>query len=110
MSLFLPLLRADFYATETITTTRPMFPPCARLRCSCGSRDREASWPEMEAWRPWLNHVAGEVVIDGDHFYLLQQSRAFLRRLFTIFPTYFLRRPLCKIGPAFQKGDACTLL
>jgi thioesterase component of yersiniabactin synthetase len=43
------LLRADFYATEHYHYDSPDVPPLRTPRCSCGSRDREASWPEMEA-------------------------------------------------------------
>ncbi len=78
MSLFLPLLRADFYATEAITTTRPTsVRRCAPALLLCGSHDREASRQQVDARRQWLSHVTGPVVIDGDHFYPIQQARSF---------------------------------
>ncbi len=93
MSLFLPLLRADFTPPRAITTTPPDVCPPLRTPALllCGSHDREASWQQVDAWRQWLSHVTGPVVIDGDHFYPIQQARSFLRRLSAIFPTHFLQ-------------------
>ena len=70
MSLFLPLLRADFYATESYHYDSPDVCPPLRTPALllCGSHDREASWQQVDAWRQWLSHVTGPVVIDGDHF------------------------------------------
>ncbi|ECA1950214.1 thioesterase [Salmonella enterica subsp. enterica serovar Virchow] len=91
MSLFLPLLRADFYATERYhydspDVCPPLHTPALLLY---GSRDREASRQQVDAWRLWLAHVAGPVVIDGDHFYPTQQSWLFFTQIVRHFPHLF---------------------
>lgn len=91
MSLFLPLLRADFTPPRAITTTRPTsVRRCARLRCYCAAATIAKPRQQVDARRQWLSHVTGPVVIDGDHFYPIQQARS-LRRLSAIFPTHFLQ-------------------
>lgn len=90
MSLFLPLLRADFYATESYHYDSPDVCPPLRLRC-CAAATIAKPRQQVDARRQWLSHVTGPVVIDGDHFYPIQQARSFLRRLSAIFPTHFLQ-------------------
>ncbi len=91
MSLFLPLLRADFYATESYHYDSPGVCPPLRTPALllCGSHDREASWQQVDAWRQWLSHVTGPVVIDGDHFYPIQQARSFFTQIVRHFPHAF---------------------
>lgn len=91
MSLFLPLLRADFYATESYHYDSPDVCPPLRTPALllCGSHDREASWQQVDAWRQWLSHVTGPVVIDGDHFYPIQQARSFFTQIVRHFPHAF---------------------
>ncbi|QDI07936.1 Surfactin synthase thioesterase subunit [Klebsiella electrica] len=91
MSLFLPLLRADFYATESYHYDSPDVCPTLHTPTLllCGSHDREASWQQVDAWHQWLRHVTGPVVIDGDHFYPLQQSRSFFTQIVRHFPHAF---------------------
>lgn len=91
ISLFLPLLRADFYATEhyhydSPDRASPLRTPALLI---CGSRDREASRQQVDAWRQWLTHVTGPVTIDGDHFYPIQQSHAFFTQIVRHFPDAF---------------------
>lgn len=50
---------------------------------------REASWQQVDAWRQWLSHVTGPVVIDGDHFYPIQQARSFFTQIVRHFPHAF---------------------
>ncbi|MCZ5723401.1 thioesterase domain-containing protein [Escherichia coli] len=93
MSLFLPLLRADFYATESYHHDSPDVSSAAAHACAVIVRQpRSRSLrQQVDARRQWLSHVTGPVVIDGDHFYPIQQARSFLRRLSAIFPTHFLQ-------------------
>ena len=43
----------------------------------------------VDAWRQWLSHVTGPVVIDGDHFYPIQQARSFFTQIVRHFPHAF---------------------
>ncbi|MDZ6919425.1 hypothetical protein U4Y59_25835, partial [Escherichia coli] len=43
----------------------------------------------LSAWRQWLSHVTGPVVIDGDHFYPIQQARSFFTQIVRHFPHAF---------------------
>ncbi len=104
MSLFLPLLRADFYATESYHYDSPDVcmaaaatiakPPGSRsmpgVKKPPGSRSMPgAAWQQVDAWRQWLSHVTGPVVIDGDHFYPIQQARSFFTQIVRHFPHAF---------------------
>ncbi len=105
MSLFLPLLRADFYATESYHYDSPDVCPPLRTPALllCGSHDREASWQQVDAWRQWLSHVTGPVVIDGDHFYPIQQARSFFTQIVRHFPTHFCNDRVAKTAQYFRK-------
>ncbi|WP_372157915.1 thioesterase II family protein [Xanthomonas campestris pv. fici] len=80
LALFLPMLRADFRATETYQHPPPS--PQQRLRTPAllihGSGDEEARHDEVTAWKDWLHDVEGPVAISGDHFYVTRRPRAFL--------------------------------
>ncbi len=103
MSLFLPLLRADFYATESYHYDSPdVCPPLRTPALLCGSHDREASGSRSMR-RQWLSHVTGPVVIDDNHFYPIQQARSFLRRLSAIFPRIFCNDRVAKTAQYFRK-------
>ena len=43
----------------------------------------------VDAWRQWLSHVTGPVVIDGNHFYPIQQARSFFTQIVRHFPHAF---------------------
>lgn len=91
MSLFLPLLRADFLATERYHRDKddarePVTTPALLL---CGSRDREASWQQVHAWLPWFLDARGPAVLDGDHFYPTQRPEAFFAEIGRHFPDAF---------------------
>ncbi|WOB49259.1 thioesterase domain-containing protein [Xanthomonas hydrangeae] len=83
MALFLPMLRADFRATENYH--RPASSDRQRLRTPAllihGSNDAEADRGEVAAWAQWLRNAEGPVCIAGDHFYATRRPRAFLRHL-----------------------------
>ena len=83
MALFMPLLRADFHATETYHRELPT--PDAKLHLPtlllCGRQDREATPEDVAAWQTWLPLADTPAVLEGDHFYPLQRPSAFLHRV-----------------------------
>ncbi|MEF9898127.1 MAG: alpha/beta fold hydrolase [Pseudomonas sp.] len=83
LQLFMPLLRADFQATESYH--RPLEPQRPRLRTPTlllnGSHDPEADATEVAAWSHWLEGDHQQHDIAGDHFYLTQRPRAFAARV-----------------------------
>ncbi|BBG29573.1 thioesterase II family protein [Zymobacter palmae] len=83
MALFMPLLRADFHATETYHRTLPAHDAKLHLPALllCGRQDREASAEEVAAWQAWLPQADAPAIMEGDHFYPLQHPSAFLHRI-----------------------------
>lgn len=83
-SVFLPMLRADFRATETYW--KPNLPEMnQRLDTPtllvCGTCDEEAWNSEVGAWRSWLSDVRDFISITGDHFYIIRRPNAFLQHI-----------------------------
>lgn len=82
--VFMPMLRADFLATESYWQA-PAPAPAGRLQTPAllvyGSADEEAWRTEVEAWSDWLRHAQGPVAIAGDHFYVTRRPRAFLAHI-----------------------------
>lgn len=80
-SVFLPMLRADFLATESYL--RPLQDAVMGARAGVptllihGSYDAEASPEEVLAWGPWIAPDFVSVRITGDHFYVTQRIHAF---------------------------------
>ncbi|MDU8497575.1 alpha/beta fold hydrolase [Pseudomonas syringae] len=85
LALFMPLLRADFQATESYH--RPLHADRRRLQTPTlllhGSHDPEADQEEVGAWRQWLCGESRQQVMAGDHFYLTQRPRAFATQVLT---------------------------
>lgn len=83
MALFMPLLRADFHATETYHRAFPTRDATLHLPTLllCGRQDREASPEEVAAWQYWLPQADIPTLLEGDHFYPLQRPSAFLHRV-----------------------------
>ncbi|MGY2290556.1 thioesterase II family protein [Pseudomonas sp. SDO528_S397] len=83
LQLFMPLLRADFQATESYH--RPLEARRPRLRTPTlllnGSHDPEADAAEVAAWSHWLDGEVQHRDVAGDHFYLTQRPRAFAARV-----------------------------
>ncbi|WP_256125151.1 thioesterase II family protein [Photorhabdus luminescens] len=88
LELFLPMLRADFLATERYH--RIMQTDAVKLQTPTlllyGSEDKEASAMEVQQWQQWLvdgeQHLSyryKEVV--GDHFYITQEPESFIRHI-----------------------------
>lgn len=80
--IFMPMLRADFTATESwrrdLTSAVPLRTPTLLI---AGSDDREASFDEVSAWEAWLTHPLGTVSVAGDHFYITRRPAAFLEHI-----------------------------
>ncbi|STF45154.1 yersiniabactin siderophore biosynthetic protein [Escherichia coli] len=92
MSLFLPLLRADFYGHRELSLRLARRLSAAAHACAVIVRQpRSRSLPGSRSmpWRQWLSHVTGPVVIDGDHFYPIQQARSFFTQIVRHFPHAF---------------------
>lgn len=81
LAIFLPMLRADFRATEGYQRERPEAPLRTPALLICGSQDEEAAPDEVDAWRSWFRDAAPPVVIPGDHFYVTRRPRAFLGQI-----------------------------
>lgn len=82
--VFMPMLRADFLATEGYWHAQVPI-PAERLQTPtlliCGSSDEEAWHAEVDAWNAWLRHAQGPVSIAGDHFYITRRPRTFLEHI-----------------------------
>ncbi|MBC8943856.1 yersiniabactin synthetase, thioesterase component Irp4 [Xenorhabdus indica] len=88
LALFLPMLRADFWATEHYHQVIPsgsvkLQTPTLLLY---GNEDKEASALEVQQWHHWLagdmqnlSHCYQEIV--GNHFYITQKPQSFLRHI-----------------------------
>jgi thioesterase component of yersiniabactin synthetase len=83
LALFLPMLRADFTATETYF--RPLEADRKRTRSPvlllAGTRDTEADAGEVRAWSEWSEADCLVRHIAGDHFYAVLRPRAFCRHV-----------------------------
>lgn len=96
--VFMPMLRADFQATESYWQAEAPL-PSMRLQTPAllvyGSADEEAWCSEVDAWKAWLCDVQGPVAIAGDHFYATRRPRAFLEHIRRCFESSFPRVPAC---------------
>jgi medium-chain acyl-[acyl-carrier-protein] hydrolase len=80
LELLLPILRADFYLTQTYRYVDGD-PLACPIRVYGGSEDRSVP---AEILRPWKNLTTGPFsmsIIPGDHFFLHQSQDQFLRLL-----------------------------
>ncbi|CDL80760.1 thioesterase II family protein [Xenorhabdus szentirmaii] len=88
LSLFLPMLRADFCATEHYH--RVIQSDSVKLQTPTlllyGNEDKEASALEVQQWHHWLagdnqdlSHGCQEIV--GNHFYITQKPQSFIRHI-----------------------------
>ena len=53
--------------------------------------------------RQWLSHVTGPVVIDGNHFYPIQQARSFYADCPPFSPRIFCNDRVAKTAQYFRK-------
>jgi len=97
-SMFMPMLRADFLATEsyqrvqTPETDRWLQTPTLLVY---GVEDEEAWHREVDAWKAWISDVRGPVSIAGDHFYITRRPRAFLEHVRRCFEPSFAHAQTC---------------
>lgn len=98
--VFMPMLRADFSATESYWHAKPP-DDSGRLQTPAllvfGSTDDEAWRSEVEAWSCWLNDVRDLISIAGDHFYVIRRPRAFLEHIRRCFEPGFTHAQACAI-------------
>lgn len=71
MAFFLPILRADFTVDETYAF-QPEDPLPVPITAFCGSEDREATPPQMRAWRNFTSADFALRLLPGDHFFLFR--------------------------------------
>ena len=83
LSMFLPMLRADFKVTESYLN--PTSSMEYKLRTPTllmyGSSDREASREEVSLWSEWLCKSSEPIEIVGDHFYITQDPKTFINHI-----------------------------
>lgn len=91
-ALFMPMLRADFQATEGYYRPMPVEKLKTRTLLLHGNEDREASFAEVNAWHDWLEDAAGPVQIAGDHFYPIQVPDVFFGHVLSCFHALRLGR------------------
>lgn len=83
LDIFLPLLRADFAATETYERDdikKIIRTPTVLIS---GRADKEASPEEVMTWKPWLHQLVTSIELPGDHFYPTRDPERFLSRIVT---------------------------
>lgn len=85
LAAFLPMLRADFMATENYDCQLESDPRrvSTPLLLICGGADQEASPDEVRAWEAW-HARPGEVAftcISGDHFYPTRHPHDFIAQI-----------------------------
>ncbi|WP_338805224.1 alpha/beta fold hydrolase [Xenorhabdus griffiniae] len=85
LALFLPMLRADFFATEHYY--HAIQPDSVKLQTPTlllyGTEDKEASAVEVQQWHHWLASDKQNLAdccqeIAGDHFYITQKPQNFI--------------------------------
>ncbi|MBB4267124.1 thioesterase II family protein [Roseospira visakhapatnamensis] len=79
LSVFLPLLRADFEATERYILDNDGRQATVRTPSLMlwGSLDDEADAGEVRGWADWVRGETAFVEVAGDHFYPTRRPRAF---------------------------------
>ena len=87
LALFLPLLRADFYAIESYQRASPGAKDALDVPALLlwGTQDREASADEVAAWQAWLPQAGPPIAMPGSHFYPLHDPQRFIQRIMSHF-------------------------
>ena len=90
LDIFLPMLRADFTATESyqLVLSKPPTPSCiSSSMLIYGLNDPEASESEVAAWRLWLMKQDSTTPcllgFPGDHFYITTHPQKFIEQVLT---------------------------
>ena len=83
LDLLLPMLRADFAASETYR-----YKPGPRLPCPVtafgGTRDPLATPDDLRAWAGYASKHAATYMFDGDHFFIRSAEKEVLTRVAAI--------------------------
>ncbi|OKP03209.1 yersiniabactin synthetase, thioesterase component [Xenorhabdus eapokensis] len=88
LALFLPMLRADFFATEHYY--HAIQPDPVKLQTPTlllyGNEDKEASALEVQQWHHWLASDKQNLTyccqeMAGDHFYITQKPQSFIHHI-----------------------------
>ncbi|MBU2898686.1 thioesterase II family protein [Vibrio hepatarius] len=83
LSLFLPMLRADFYATEAYRQQWDSRSTLTHTHSSLlyGQQDPEAWCSEVSAWQKWFSsrEEASIGYLPGDHFYITNHPALFIK-------------------------------
>ncbi|AQS36932.1 putative thioesterase involved in non-ribosomal peptide biosynthesis [Shewanella psychrophila] len=87
LPVFLPMLRADFLATENYYSALENAPELEYTPCTLvfGESDPEAWSSEVQEWHEWFNPAlrthARVVGIPGDHFYITTSPATFIQHV-----------------------------
>ncbi|MGK3115264.1 alpha/beta fold hydrolase [Candidatus Pantoea formicae] len=81
LSLFLPVLRADFSLTERYMLDECVPHRTLPLMILGGESDKEVPINKLEAWRQWGNEKSEYHLLQGDHFFLHQHKMAVVARI-----------------------------
>lgn len=79
MDLFLPMLRADFMATEGYGRERGEAAVATPVTALYGLDDPEAWRSEVEGWRPYCAGGFELVSVEGDHFFMIKRAVAVVK-------------------------------
>lgn len=116
LPLFLPMLRADFLATECYYQQVNYYQQVTASKClqhtPCtlvfGEHDPEAWESEVAAWQPWLMPIGEKptlIAISGDHFYITATPEHFLNKVTVHIPTRVEHRPTPPMNHPHFSGE-----
>ncbi|MTI60087.1 MAG: thioesterase [Firmicutes bacterium] len=80
---FLPVLRADFTMDE-IYYSKNNYPLKCPITALGGSKDREASLPEVEQWNEYTKNRFKMKIFKGGHFFIREQEEHVLEEIIRI--------------------------
>jgi medium-chain acyl-[acyl-carrier-protein] hydrolase len=93
MKLMLPVLRAEFQASQTYTYVNG--PPLAcPITIFGGLQDEEVTRDKLQAWQEETTKACSMYMMPGDHFFINTQSAALLQILSARLIDSFLKRPI----------------
>lgn len=79
LALFMPMLRADFMATELYQRQQAnAFKIMTPTLLIHADQDKEVSLDDILAWKSWLGGVKEHIVVSGDHFHVTLRPQQFL--------------------------------
>ena len=84
LNIFLPMLRADFKATEQYRRQLSSSVPAVMVPTILvnGTDDDEATESEVDAWRQWIRHEqVKNLTLAGQHFYITETPHYFIQQI-----------------------------